>query len=616
MRKYLRPGRRALIAVVASALVLGTGVAGPAIASRPQAAEPVPWTWKPVPVPAVEVTDPVIPIFAAVGKDMPVAGAKVEMLADGKVIATGTTGDGGVALIKKAGLPADFAVRISGGTVDGKAWKTVLLSSFDPESGLASADLVTTLIEKFKTQTGTSDWSANYMTLKSLGLLAGVDSVGSRFSTNSRFDGSKFISAADKKGGIDKYMKFLIPQIDKGKRFLFRGNAQQRSTSSDLLSDAAGDLGGYLGLPSPGADIQKKAQDAAKAMQKAFTDMLAMEWKTQILVNQSIYTTETAKVSDFEAGVKFINDKWGTFTQANVKDPGYDSLRKELYNDIRKQVYDNYPQVENYFPATTQGVLKAGHAVFQSLYPYYIPGDVDQIQGMVSYWESLSAAGNLYIVNMYSYDPSLVANIATQNQYAQKIDARVLQAMPDDLSATQVGIWQQGRAYATSSSVYSKGYYYLDYKKITDMADAWGNCDQWSSGYSGTGSPTYITQDQLKNIIYGMVPSGYTLAWSSDSQYLSGVRPGGSPIINYIKAQDQQLQYLTYADTTRVFGQAHTYKDDLNKTHHDWKGETICYATDIRYNGTTVNNQPQLNDGLVLTAWVYVTRKLTAPATF
>ena len=116
-------------------------------------------------------------------------------------------------------------------------------------------------------------------------------------------------------------------------------------------------------------------------------------------------------------------------TQTNVKDPGYDSLRKELYNDIRREVYDNYPQIENYFPATTQGVLKAGHAVFQSMYQYYIPRDVDQIQGMVEYWKSLAAAGNLYIVNMYSYDPALASNMATQNQYAQKTDARILKAM-------------------------------------------------------------------------------------------------------------------------------------------------------------------------------------------
>ena len=614
--RIVKPKVAAVVALCVSAALLVPVSSGASAAPGPQAEEPVPWTWEPVPVPPVEVTDPVIPIFAAVGKDMPVAGAKVEIRSGGVVVATGTTGDGGVALIKKGDLPAEFGVRISGGTVNGKASKAVLLSRFDSKSGLASADLVTTLVEKFKQQMDTSDWAANYMTMKSLGLITGVDTVGSRFSSNSRFDGSKFIAAADKRGGLDKYMKFLIPQINKWKKFPFRGTVQQRSTSSDLLADAAGDLGGYLGLPSPGSDIQKKAQDAAKAMQKAFTDMLAMEWKTQILVNQSIYTTETAKVSNFESGVKFINDKWGTFTQTNVKDPGYDSLRKELYNDIRREVYDNYPQVENYFPATTQGVLKAGHAVFQSMYPYYIPGDVDQIQGMVGYWESLAAAGNLYIVNMYSYDPSLAANIATQNQYAQKTDTRILKAMPDDLSATQVGIWQQGRAYATSSSLYSKGYYYLDYKKITDMADAWGNCDSWGSGYSGTGSPTYITQDQLKNIIYGMVPSGYTLAWSSDSQYLSGVRAGGTPIINYIKAQDQQLQYLTYADTTRVFGQAHTYKDSLGNTHHDWKGETICYATDIRNNGTTVNNQPQLNDGLVLTAWVYVNKALTAPNSF
>ena len=617
MHRNSRPGRRALIATVVSSLVMTASMGVPAIAVQPQADAPVPWTWEPVPVPPVEVTDPVIPIFAAVGKDMPVAGAKVEIRSGGVVVATGTTGEGGVALIKKADLPADFGVRISGGTVNGKASKAVLLSRFDPESGLASADLVTTLIERYKTQMGTSEWSANYLTLKSLGLLSGVDTVGSRFSTNSRFDGSKFIAAADKKGGLDKYMRFLIPQIDKGKKFSFRGTVQQRSTSSDLLADAAGDLGGYLGLPSPGADIQKKAQDAAKAMQKAFTDMLAMEWKTQVLVNQATYTTETSKVSDFESGVKFINDKWGTFTQTNVKDPGYDSLRKELYNDIRREVYDNYPQIENYFPATTQGVLKAGHAVFQSLYQYYIPRDVDQLQGMVEYWKSLAAAGNLYIVNMYSYDPALASNMATQNQYAQKTDARILKAMPDDLSATQVGIWQQGRAYATSSSLYSKGYYYLDYKKITDMADAYGNCDKWTGGYSGTGSPKYITQDELKNIIYGMVPSGYTLAWASDSQYLSGIRAGGSPIINYVRAQDPQLMFLTYADTTRVFGQSYSHKDPSSgKTQHDWEGEVICYSTDIRQDGTTVNNNPKVTTGLVLTAWVYVNKTLAAPSTF
>ena len=165
MQTKSRPGRRALIATVVSSLVMAAGMGVPAIAAQPQADAPVPWTWEPVPVPPVEVTDPVIPIFAAVGKDMPVAGAKVEIRSAGQVVATGTTGDGGVALIKKADLPADFGVRISGGTVNGKASKAVLLSRFDAKSGLASADLVTTLIEKFKQQMDTSDWAANYMTM-------------------------------------------------------------------------------------------------------------------------------------------------------------------------------------------------------------------------------------------------------------------------------------------------------------------------------------------------------------------------------------------------------------------------------------------------------------------
>ena len=79
MHRNSRPGRRALIATVVSSLVMTASMGVPAIAVQPQADAPVPWTWEPVPVPPVEVTDPVIPIFAAVGKDMPVAGAKVEI---------------------------------------------------------------------------------------------------------------------------------------------------------------------------------------------------------------------------------------------------------------------------------------------------------------------------------------------------------------------------------------------------------------------------------------------------------------------------------------------------------------------------------------------------------
>lgn len=611
--RIVKPKVAAVVALCVSAALLVPVSSGASAAPGPQAEEPVPWTWEPVPVPPVEVTDPVIPIFAAVGKDMPVAGAKVEIRSGGVVVATGTTGDGGVALIKKADLPAEFGVRISGGTVNGKASKAVLLSRFDSKSGLASADLVTTLIERFKTQTGTSDWSANYMTLKSLGLIAGVDTVGSRFSTNSRFDGSKFIAAADKRGGLDKYMRFLIPQIDKGKKFSFRGTVQQRSTSSDLLADAAGDLGGYLGLPSPGSDIQKKAQDAAKAMQKAFTDMLAMEWKTQILVNQSIYTTETAKVSNFESGVKFINDKWGTFTQTNVKDPGYDSLRKELYNDIRKNVYDNYPQIENYFPATTQGVLKAGHAVFQSMYGYYLPSDVDQIQGMVGYWESLAAAGNLYIVNMYSYDPTLAANIATQNQYAQKTDARILKAMPADLVGTELGIWKLNRAYTKNSSKL------IAYKTITDMAESWGNCSSWSGGYSGTGGAKIISRTDLNNMYKSILPSGNTYSWASvtDSQYFTGVRTNGKSFLDVVHSQDTGVRFLVYVDSDIILGQSHKYKDDWGNTKHDWKGETVCNATLLQNGGTTISNENVVQDGdFWVTVMVFRPNSLTAPSTF
>lgn len=557
-------------------------------------------------MPAVDVTDPVVPIFAAVGKDMPVAGAKVEIRSGGVVVATGTTGDGGVALIKAAGLPAEFGVRISGGTVNGKASKAVLLSHFDPESRLASADLVTTLVERFKTQTGTTDWTAEYMTMKSLGLLTEVDTVGSRFSTNSRFDGSKFIAAADKKGGLDKYMKFLIPQIDKGKKFSFRGTVQQRSTSSDLLADAAGDLGGYLGLSSPGADIQKKAQEAAQSLQKAFTDMLAMEWKTQILVNQATYTTETSKVSDFESGVKLVNDKWQIFVQTDVKDPGYAAYRGEIVNDIRKNVNNHYAQVENYFPATTPGVLKAGHAVFQSMYGYYLPGDVTQLQGMVGYWETIASAGNLYIVNMMSYDTATKSNIDKQNQLAKTFDTRILKAMPASLSGPEVGIWKLNRAYKMNS------YDYIDYKLITDMAENKGACSGWKGGYSGTGSAKYITRDELNARYKKMVPSGYQWAGVADSSYFSAIRTDGKSVIDVIHNQDKQIMFLVYNDSNTILGQSHKYSKD-GVTHHDWEGETVCNATDLRNGGTTINNSPDTTNAPIVSAMVYRAVTLTVP---
>lgn len=128
-------------------------------------------------IPPVTVENPVVPVFVALGKDKPVAGAKVEIRSGGQVIATGMTGEGGVALIPEAGLPEAFGVKISGGTVDGKASKVVLLSKFDPARASADADLVTTLIERFKTRTGTTDWSANCMVNDSLGLIKGVDTM-------------------------------------------------------------------------------------------------------------------------------------------------------------------------------------------------------------------------------------------------------------------------------------------------------------------------------------------------------------------------------------------------------------------------------------------------------
>lgn len=596
---------------MSAALLVPVGT-GASAASSPRADEPVPWDWTPVDIPPVTVENPVVPIFAALGKDKPIAGAKVEIRSGGQVIATGTTGEGGVALIPQAGLPAAFGVKISGGTVDGKASKVVLLSKFDPASGIAGADLVTTLTERFKTRTGTSDWSANYMVNYSLGLIKGVDTMSSRFSTDQRFDANKFIAAANKRGGVDKYMNWLIPQIDKEKKFRFRGTVQQRSTSSDLLSDAAGDLGGYLGLPNPGADIQKKAQDAAKAMQKAFTDMLGMEWKTQIMVSQDIYDTETAKISDFESGVKFVNDKWGTFTQSDVKDPGYESLRKELYNDVRTKIYNTYDEVEALFPGTTQGVLKAGHAVFQNMYGYYLPSDVTQLQGMIGYWESLAAAGNLYIVNMYSYDPDLKANIANQNAYANKIDARVLKAMPVSLDSAELGIWKQNRAYVKSGSLK------IAYKTVTDMAESWGNCSGWSNGYSKTQGAKIISRTDLNAEYKTLVPDGYGWATVSDSQYFGVIRSTNSKsFLDVLHSQDTGVRFLVYLDSYIILGQSHTHKADDNTTHHDWKGETVCGATYIQGGGTTISNETIVQDGdFNVAAMVYKTKNLTAPSSF
>lgn len=596
---------------VSAALLLPIGT-GASAASSPRADEPVPWDWTPVDVPPVTVENPVVPIFAALGKDKPVAGAKVEIRSGGQVIATGTTGEGGVALIPEAGLPDAFGVKISGGIVDGNASKVVLLSKFDPARGSADADLVTTLIERFKTKTGTSDWSANSMVNYSLGLINDVDTMTSRFSTDQRFDANKFIAAANKRGGVDKYMNWLIPQINKGKKFNFRGTVQQRSTSSDLLSYATGDLGSYLGLPSPGADIQKKAQDAAKSMQKAFTDMLGMEWKTQILVNQSTYTTETVKISAYEQGMSYMRDYWSKFTQSDVKSPGYESLRKQMYADIHAKVSVNYDELESLFPLSSQGVLRAGHAVFQSMYGYYLPGDVTQIQGMVGYWQSLAAAGNLFIVNMMSYDPALVINMANQNSFAQATDARILKAMPASLTGPELGIWKLDRAYKMNS------YDFVDYKLITDMANYRASCDNWEGGYSNTGSPKYISRSDLNARYSKMVPSDYTWASVSDSQYFSALRTNGKSVLDVIHSQDKGINFLVYNDTNTILGQSHSYTSSSNgKTQHEWKGEIACNHTDVSNGGTTINNSPTSeNGGFVVSAMVFRSNQLTAPNSF
>jgi hypothetical protein len=174
-----------------------------------------------------------------------VAGAKVTFRdTDGDRLRTTApvrTLRGGAFAATVKDLPAAFRVEAHGGKVDGRRLAATLVADverFDPATHpLVSVNPGTTLVARYRDEHPKASLErANSVVARFLGLASGTNLDLVTSESHDKFDHDEFLAAAQRRGGVDRFLDRLVRKVDRRERRPFTAEAAPREAAPTVAA--------------------------------------------------------------------------------------------------------------------------------------------------------------------------------------------------------------------------------------------------------------------------------------------------------------------------------------------------------------------------------------------
>jgi hypothetical protein len=396
---------------------------------------------------AAEAED-LLPVWVFVDQDTPVAGAQVEVIAEGRPLAQTdgstmeATNEEGVVGLEYDGLPAACTVKAFGGTADGRPIRGVLRTEVE---GHEAADIVyvdpaTTLAAELRQlHPDLSERAATHRTKRLLGIPNWLDITSDLQRSDRWFGGDAFLLQARRRGGVGR----LIHQIAMhpvGPRRYRDGDDQtvvpQIAVPQFVVSGALGLLKqlapiagkqllakiiGATGLPKDlldNSDI-KEIRTRFDAIDQQQLDIKQSLANLQQSIERANYDTLVQSAANDVAAIDTAYRKLAWLVRMSADDPTRKNYGAQLRDFIRTDltpVPDRLRLKLGGSAALGDNVLTAASRLVRSRSRFFGPSESAQVQAIYAYYADAQSRAGVALQALYEAEPQTYSPQTVQNE--------------------------------------------------------------------------------------------------------------------------------------------------------------------------------------------------------
>src|SRR5262245_44178163 len=389
-----------------------------------------------------------VPVWVFVDEETPVAGAQVEVIAEGRPLAQvdgstmETTNEEGVVGLEFDGLPAAFTVRASGGTADGRPIRGVLRTEVGDHQAadIVYVDPATTLAAELRQlHPEMSERAATHRTKRILGIPNWLDITSDLQRSDRWFGGDAFLLQARRRGGVGR----LIHQIamhPRGPRRYRDGEDQtvvpQLAVPQFVVSGALGLLKqlapiagkqllakiiGATGLPKDLLDSSdiKEIRRRFDAIDQQQLDIKQSLSTLQQNIERANYDTLVQSAANDVAAIDTAYRKLAWLLRMSADDPTRKNYGAQLRDFIRTDltpVPDRLRLKLGGSAALGDNVLTAASRLVRSRSRFFGPSESAQVAAIYAYYADAQSRAGVALQALYEADPQTYSPDTPQNE--------------------------------------------------------------------------------------------------------------------------------------------------------------------------------------------------------
>lgn len=532
-----RPARCLLVSLIATTVV--------AVPFDPATAAPPATGSEPVATTGLASTPPVSDIVlvdASLGGHNDLEGATIDALdANGKVLQSVVSDDGGAAKLSRAKVRKAVKVRVRGGASEwGVTNNATLFGPIDLHPQMISVvhvTPVTTLAERVARDRGISYRRALRKVYRHLEIPKWTE-IRDHANTNSLFSPHRFIDLTERKGGVRQAIRALKRQMDRKAAPRSLGDIAQtpRSVTSfagqllftAVIEAATGQspdslIGSIFGVQDPStaeftaiaAELQQ-INEMLTAINQSLADL-------KVDIKTGEFYTLAAQMADIEDNTQNEWDVYHTVITTNQTDLG------DYASDFYNYIAPNIAEYDSLFSTTAQeGVLASLYDLYDVTYPWLNQDDINRMRLIFDYYGTLQAQSVTLLSEAWRFSGTGYPNTKTSQYITTELTTvyqpqsdNIYKAAPTVLTASEVVNVANHRAYTLAPyQQTTAGWYDNRYATYSDRCDTTG-----LTPTSDVNSKiARVTQTQISSWWASATPAGSTSASTSEMAFLAQTR--------------------------------------------------------------------------------------------
>jgi len=376
------------------------------------------------------------------------------------------TGDFGSFLMEVNGLPADFRIAATDGSVDGESLLDELSADyrgFDPETDTVYVNALTTIVSTYldkhpdKTLEEVTTTVKNYLEIPEW-----IDIGRGLYSSDEYFSYSSFIEEANDNGGFNDYIDYLVAEMDDSTTGISHSFSVEASSNilspgtvwvldglgKGVLTYTGGNLFGWA-LSQAGVGFGDEKDAAIRQMllnlaniSKQLDNINDNLAQIELQIAQGGYNTQIGQISDIKSAIMTTKDDLVLLaTNPPSKPDLLQSKKQDIIEAIRTAILPYRNVIHDQLTdeaASAIPLLKQWSQVVKKKYRFLSTANYPAIQAQFDYFDTLQVTMLELLVEYYhaqgegkDYHEGIDAAIKDYEDHIAEQKALLLPAVPE-----------------------------------------------------------------------------------------------------------------------------------------------------------------------------------------